>query len=873
MGRIRSGLLVIGLVLAAAVVVVAPPASAACSSAVWGPDVASYQHPNGAAINWAKVHAACANLAIVKATQGTTYTNPYWKSDSSGILSNSMVLGSYDFAQPSLPVTGAVAEAKYMVGVIGSTDAKRHMAPILDLEQTDGLSPGQLILWTQQWVDEVHKLTGRAPIVYSYPAFWTGDMANTSAFTGLPLWLADYSGNPPSPPGGWPFWTLWQYTDVGQVAGISGDVDLDQFNGNQTGLDRLGDGTAQTSWPISVPAAPVDVRASTASGQVTVSWLPAFDGGEPITGFTVTASPGGKKFAVGAGAVSTTVTSLDPSTSYSFTVTATNAAGTSAASAPSNSVAAPPVPTMFDSSLSPTRLTYGQTATMKALLYRTDTGAPLTGQPVQVWTSPHAANTFSQVATVVTDSKGYATYSFRPSRSTDIYFLFDQSGYEVMNTLTRTVSVAPAVSASLLHPTIGSTAVQTLTATITPAIGGTAVQLQQLESGSWHTLQTATEPSSGILTVKWTVGLPGRYSERLLVAANGDLAAAVSATLAMTVVPAITASLTPVDTVSGDPATLAGFAQSIPPGTTVDRQRLDNGSWKTVQTAQIAQNGAVRFSWAAPSPAAEYSYRLYVPGVTPPAASTTVVLTVGSSDPGYLLTTKAGNVYSFGTPWHGSTAGWTLPAPIVGVAADVATGGYWLVSSAGDVYPFDAPSDGSMTGKQLPASVVAAAAAGPGYVLATSAGNVYAFGTVWHGSMAGKRLPAPVVGIAADPATGGYWLVTSAGNVYGFDAPWHGSLAGKVLTAPIVGIAADAATGGYWLVSSAGEVYPFGAPSDGSITGKALPAPIVGIAADPVTSGYWLVSAAGDVYPFGAPSDGSMTGKALPARVVGTAAS
>src|SRR5512135_2931413 len=39
----------------------------------WGPDVSGWQHPAGAAINWAKVRAAGASFAFVKVSEGTGY--------------------------------------------------------------------------------------------------------------------------------------------------------------------------------------------------------------------------------------------------------------------------------------------------------------------------------------------------------------------------------------------------------------------------------------------------------------------------------------------------------------------------------------------------------------------------------------------------------------------------------------------------------------------------------------------------------------------------------------------------------------------------------------------------------------------------------
>jgi hypothetical protein len=63
---------------------------------------------------------------------------------------------------------------------------------------------------------------------------------------------------------------------------------------------------------------------------------PASNGGSVITGYTVTSNPGN---ITGAGSASPiTVTGLTNGTAYTFTVTVTNANGTSLASSASNSV-------------------------------------------------------------------------------------------------------------------------------------------------------------------------------------------------------------------------------------------------------------------------------------------------------------------------------------------------------------------------------------------------------------------------------------------------------------------------------------------------------------------------------------------------------
>lgn len=105
-----------------------------------------------------------------------------------------------------------------------------------------------------------------------------------------------------------------------------------------------------------VPQAPTIGTATAGTASASVTFTANATGGSAITGYTVTSSPGGF---TGTGASSPiTVSGLANGTSYTFTVTATNANGTSAASAASNSVT-PAVPTSFDSiaSFTPTTAT------------------------------------------------------------------------------------------------------------------------------------------------------------------------------------------------------------------------------------------------------------------------------------------------------------------------------------------------------------------------------------------------------------------------------------------------------------------------------------------------------------------------------------
>lgn len=91
------------------------------------------------------------------------------------------------------------------------------------------------------------------------------------------------------------------------------------------------------------PIAPSGVTAVAGNSQATVGWVaPKNDGGSRITSYTVTASPGGATVTT-TGALTAVLTGLTNGTTYTFTVTATNAIGNSPASTPSTPIT-PAVP-------------------------------------------------------------------------------------------------------------------------------------------------------------------------------------------------------------------------------------------------------------------------------------------------------------------------------------------------------------------------------------------------------------------------------------------------------------------------------------------------------------------------------------------------
>jgi lysozyme len=246
--------------VAAAAVLTAPPASADSSlpsstdgsasgsgaagslspdSIVDGIDVSSHQHNVAPVSDWVQARSAGTDFAYVKATEGTEYVNPNWFGDINLARLTGIRGGNYHFARPSDAPGDAVAQANiFATATIGSPAPT--LAPVLDLEDSGGLTPEQLQSWVRDFLTTLKLRTGRDAVIYTYPSFWKSEMGDTAEFADHPLWIADYNGgDAPEVPGGWSTWTIWQTTSTGEVPGVEGPVDRNVFNGNIQGLDRL----------------------------------------------------------------------------------------------------------------------------------------------------------------------------------------------------------------------------------------------------------------------------------------------------------------------------------------------------------------------------------------------------------------------------------------------------------------------------------------------------------------------------------------------------------------------------------------------------------------------------------------------------------
>jgi len=293
-------------------------ASAALPGAVQGVDVASFQHPSNAAIDWAAVAGDGIQFAAIKATEGDYYHNPFALTDLADAQAAGLSVIAYAFAIPNGNGSSSspVVQADYLLSYLGASFS--HVPILLDIEydpyvSTDntnscyGLSPSAMVKWITGFDGEVQAKTGRLPIIYTTQNWWQTCTGGSTAFGQTPIWPADYTtANSPLIPAGWANWAFWQYTSIGTVAGINAPkgTDLDQLNPSLVPLLSPGARTGAEGGPTAFQIS----QADPVSGQTpsfTATGLPpgmSISAGGQITGWpgtpgtyhpTVTATAGG----------------------------------------------------------------------------------------------------------------------------------------------------------------------------------------------------------------------------------------------------------------------------------------------------------------------------------------------------------------------------------------------------------------------------------------------------------------------------------------------------------------------------------------------------------------------------------------------------
>jgi lysozyme len=217
--------------LSATVVATTLVGPAVAGPKVPGIDVSKYQ----GRIDWDAVATTPVRFVIMRATLGNAYRDGRFARNAAEARRVGLTVGAYHFAKPSLARWDPRAEADHFLNVVGLRAG--DVVPVLDIEETGGLSSRQLRTWATAWLRRVEERTGVRAMIYSGNYFWHGFMRNTPWFAHRdhPLWVAHWYVRAPDVPGGrWAGrgYTVWQWSAAGRISGIDGPVDRDWMRGN-----------------------------------------------------------------------------------------------------------------------------------------------------------------------------------------------------------------------------------------------------------------------------------------------------------------------------------------------------------------------------------------------------------------------------------------------------------------------------------------------------------------------------------------------------------------------------------------------------------------------------------------------------------------
>jgi len=185
---------------------------------------------NPGPIDFAAMRKAGCYGVLLKVSEGKAFVDQTYEARARAARGAGLRVGGYHFARPA---GDAAAQATLFCRHLGRVQ-RRDLHPALDLEVNDEhLHPAELYAWARKFGEHVHSLTGVRVLWYTYPAFLAEQRWQRPLGTGAGLWIASYGPNdgrdhgvPAGSLGPWRRYVAHQFTSVGRIAGVHGNVDL-----------------------------------------------------------------------------------------------------------------------------------------------------------------------------------------------------------------------------------------------------------------------------------------------------------------------------------------------------------------------------------------------------------------------------------------------------------------------------------------------------------------------------------------------------------------------------------------------------------------------------------------------------------------------
>jgi trimeric autotransporter adhesin len=521
----------------------------------------------------------------------------------------------------------------------------------------------------------------------------------------------------------------------------------------------------------------IGTATSTGSTTATVAFAaPLDDGGQTITGYTATSSPGN---ITGTSATSPiSITGLSPNTTYTFTVTATNNDGTSGPSQPSNPITtdatapgAPTIGTATETGTSTISVEFlppasdGGVAISEYTVTSTPGSVTATGTSSPIVVTGLTSGTSYTFNVTATNTIGTSSPSQESNTATTDYINPNTPGAPTIGTATETGTTTATV-AFTAPASDGGYAITSYTAIASP--GGITGTLEQAESG----------------TISITGLAPGSSYSFIVFATNSEGAGINSSSSNTITTDAAAPNAPTIGTATKTGATTATVTFTEP--------SINNGAAVSGYTVTSSPDGITATGNSSP---------IFVTGLSPASSYTftvTATNSAGTSDP-----SSASNQI---------TSDATVPgAPTIGTAVN-------LTSTSARI-TFTPPSSNggasisNYTVTSTPGNIIGSGSASPITVTGLTPATEYTF-TVVATNFVGDG-PASA---ASDSIT------TDATDVFVPDAPTIGTATKTGSTTATVAFTAPASDGGsailgYIATSTPGNIIASGTSSPISVTG------------------------------------------------------
>lgn len=188
-----------------------------------GIDVSEWQGD----IDFRQVADSGIDVVYIRASEGTGYVDPYFMQNYLRAKDNNLRVGVYHFLTAT-SVEEAEREANFFVSNIKGLQIDCKLA--MDFEIFDGLGNEEINDISSRFLETVEELSGKECLIYS-DAYNARTVFSEQLAERYPIWVADYFVDEPEDNGKWDTWVGFQYSDVGDISGIDGSVDLDKFTG------------------------------------------------------------------------------------------------------------------------------------------------------------------------------------------------------------------------------------------------------------------------------------------------------------------------------------------------------------------------------------------------------------------------------------------------------------------------------------------------------------------------------------------------------------------------------------------------------------------------------------------------------------------